>query len=63
MFELTHDLEGNRYPEPETDRPRIAQMREWMDDGVAEATDGCEVEPDGVCVHGHPSWLRRLAVI
>ena len=36
---------------------------EWMLDGVAEATDGCEVEPDGRCSHGHPSWFIRLGMI
>ena len=63
MFESKHDLQGNPYPEPETDQPSIEEMRAWMDDGVAEATDGCEVEPDGTCEHGHPSWLVRLSVI
>ena len=23
----------------------------------------CEVEPDGQCPHGHPSWLRRYRLI
>jgi hypothetical protein len=63
MFEITQDLEGNPYPEPETDPPTIEEMKEWMCEAVAEATDGCEVEPDGVCEHGHPSWLLRLGYI
>ena len=63
MFEIKHDLQGNPYPEPETDPPSIEQMQEWMYDAVAEATDGCEVEPDGTCEHGHPSWLLRLGYI
>ena len=31
--------------------------------GLAEATDGCVIEPDGVCEHGHPSWLLELGLI
>lgn len=27
------------------------------------ATDGCKVEPDGVCQHGHPSWALVYGVI
>jgi hypothetical protein len=26
-------------------------------------TDGCCVEPEGYCEHGHGSWLRRLGMI
>jgi len=32
-------------------------------DSVVPATDGCEVEPDGVCEHGHNSWLKVLGVM
>jgi hypothetical protein len=28
-----------------------------------ETTDGCIAEPDGVCEHGHPSWLVVLHYI
>ena len=45
-------------PQPTTD-----QLQYWMFDGVAEATDGCRVEPDGVCEHGHTSWLRALGIV
>ncbi len=31
--------------------------------GVCEATDGCWVEPDGECPHGHSSWLVHLGII
>ena len=44
-------------------RPSILTMTRWMDDGVAKATDGCRTEPDGVCEHGHKSWLLRLGYI
>ena len=42
------------------DVPDIDQLIEWEMDGVCEALDGCLVEPDGVCPHGYPSWLRHL---
>lgn len=40
--------------------PSIKVMEKWMLDGVARATDGCRVEPDGVCPHGKNSWLIEL---
>lgn len=43
--------------------PSITKVERWMDDGVAEATDGCRVEPDGTCPHGKPSWLIELGYI
>jgi hypothetical protein len=47
----------SKWPTPTTDEPDIGTMEMWLADGVAEATDGCSVEPDGVCQHGHPSWI------
>ena len=52
-----------KWPKPETEAPDIETLIEWMMDGDCEATDGCIVEPDGVCPDGHPSWLRRLGMI
>ncbi len=46
-----------------TKKPSIATMEKWMDDGVARATDGCRVEPDGTCPHGHTSWIRLMGFI
>ena len=46
-----------------TKRPSIKTMMRWMDEGVAKATDGCRVEPDGECPHGHMSWIKRLGYI
>lgn len=40
-----------------TDTPTIDQLNDWMDQGYMEATDGCVVDPDGVCEHGCESWL------
>jgi len=43
--------------------PTMEEMEEWVSDGVAEAVDGCRVEPDGTCQHGKPSWLLALNYI
>ena len=50
-------------PEPTTDPPDMETLEEWMWDGCCEATDGCVVEPDGRCPHGHPSWLLKMGLI
>ena len=36
-----------------------------MNDGIVLSTCeyGCEVEPDGHCPHGKPSWLIELGII
>jgi hypothetical protein len=47
----------------ELPRPDYDQLAAWMQDGEAETTDGCIVEPDGTCEHGHHSWLRVLGMI
>ena len=47
-----------------TPPPEIETIQGWiMDMDNAEATDGCEVEPDGICEHGHQSWLLIMAII
>lgn len=43
--------------------PSLAQLEAWADDGICEATDGCIVEPDGICPHGCESWLLVLGLI
>ena len=43
--------------------PTVKTMTRWMLDGIAKATDGCKVEPDGTCPHGKPSWLIVLGYI
>jgi hypothetical protein len=53
--------ERARWPEPTSELPSLQTLEEWESDGGGcEATDGCWVEPDGVCPHGHPSWLLWL---
>ena len=52
------------YPRPTQPEPDQEQLEEWMEEGGGcEATDGCWVEPDGTCPHGHPSWLLYLGMI
>mgnify|MGYP001825905759 CR=1 FL=1 len=52
------------WPEPTTERPDMETLMEWaILDGDCEATDGCPIEVDGVCPHGHPSWLLQLGLI
>ena len=62
--DLTHDDEtGLPYPEPTTDQPSDEELWAMLFDGACPATDGCEVEPDGTCPHGHPGWPRRMGLV
>lgn len=52
------------YPKPTTPVPSMRTVEGWvLDRGTPRATDGCRVEPDGTCPHGHPSWLIRLGIM
>ena len=42
--------------------PCTSELEEMMFDGVVTTPDGCEVEPDGECPHGHKSWLILLGI-
>ncbi len=53
MSETSASLQG-KWPEPTEEAPGLEQLAEWESEGGCEATDGCWVEPDGVCEHG---WL------
>jgi hypothetical protein len=55
--------QARRWPPPTTDKPDIETLEGWMSDSGCEATDGCWVEPDGECEHGHPSWMIRIGLI
>ena len=57
------DAQEVRWRTPTTPVPDLDTLTYWLWDGVAEATDGCLVEPDGTCPHGHRSWLRELGLI
>lgn len=64
IADLEKALGIQRWPRPTTERPDLETLEEWMmDEGMCEATDGCVIEPDGICPHGHPSWLLRLGLI
>lgn len=55
---------GSEWPEPTTEEPDLDWLEEvLMDEFECEATDGCVVEIDGVCEHGHPSWAIHLGLI
>lgn len=61
---------GGKAPDPskvvppkEMKQPSFATLQRWSNDGVAKATDGCTVEPDGHCPHGKPSWVLKAGLI
>jgi hypothetical protein len=63
-------IDHDRLNEPDPCRPDMAQapdletLQRWQDEeGGCEATDGCWVEPDGICSHGCKSWLLDLGLI
>jgi hypothetical protein len=40
------------------------KLNAWrFEEHGSEATDGCWVEPDGICPHGHPSWLLYFGLV
>lgn len=51
------------WPKPTVKQPTISQMEQWSYNGYCLATDGCKVEEDGICAHGHPSWMLRFGII
>lgn len=51
------------WPEPTVEEPSMEEAQDWMDDGGCEATDGCWIEPDGICEHGYPSWFVYWGII
>ena len=44
-------------------QPSRATLERWADNGYCKATDGCRVEPDGICEHGCKSWLLVMGLI
>lgn len=61
MSELSS--ENTLWPEPVVERPGLRELERMVFASVVTATDGCIVEPDGVCPHGYPSWLIQMGVI
>jgi hypothetical protein len=45
------------------EEPSVAELEKWGWKGLCKATDGCWVEPDGMCQHGCYSWLIVLGLI
>ena len=44
--------------------PTEAELEEMLlGSSSATATDGCQVEPDGSCPHGFPSWPVYFGLI
>jgi hypothetical protein len=60
LQEVRKTLRQSKYKKPTRKQPSEATMSKWLFDGVAKATDGCLVEPDGTCPHGHVSWIEYL---
>jgi len=56
-------LNEGKWPAPTVPEPEVEDLVEWESEGGCEATDGCYVEPDGVCEHGYPSWLLWMGLI
>ncbi len=48
---------------PVVEPPDLETLMAWEAEGFCEATDGCIVEADGTCPHGHRSWLLELGFI
>lgn len=42
--------------------PSLETIEGWETRGEHEATDGCVVEIDGKCEHGHRSWTLVLGL-
>lgn len=43
--------------------PDEEQLEDWVSDGICETPCGCQIEPDGYCEHGNPSWLIILGLM
>ena len=57
-----HRKNGERH-KATTKVPGMRSLENMAFNGIARATDGCKVEPDGECYHGHSSWLVVVGVI
>jgi hypothetical protein len=62
-------MTGRNWPEPTVPVPSYDEVISQLEAAVMdrqvhfETSDGCELEPDGVCQHGHPTWLVRAGLI
>lgn len=61
MKEHDRIIKEGKKKEPTDEQPTFETLQEMeWERGGCEATDGCWVEPDGYCEHGHLSWLLYL---
>jgi hypothetical protein len=64
---VDHDVEEVAEEDPcnpdKSQAPDLETLMQWEAEGGCEATDGCWVEPDGVCEHGCKSWLLVMGLI
>jgi hypothetical protein len=70
MVKLTSTWGPKTAPKPTVAAPSEDALLAMMQDAVMdtgspgfETTDGCEVEPDGICEHGHETWLRHMGLL
>ncbi len=56
-------LTASSWLEPIVTPPDIEQLLAWERAGGCQATDGCGVELDGTCIHGHPSWALVMGLV
>jgi hypothetical protein len=61
MKKVVYSVDGESFELP--DAPSTEQLMDWEAEGGCEATDGCWVEPDGICPHGCKSWLIEMGLI
>jgi hypothetical protein len=53
-----------QYPSPIAKEPSVDELYSMMVGMIdSESTDGCVCDSDGICPHGHPSWLIVLGYI
>lgn len=61
---VTHDPDtGLAWPEPAVPEPDFVTLAGFLFEEASDTTDGCLTTIDGICRHGHPSWLLRLGVV
>ena len=51
------------YPKATIPAPGRKELEYMIYTYCAAATDGCIVEIDGMCQHGHPSWFLKLGLV
>ena len=65
--EITLQHMKDKYPDIKIEKcktpPSEQTIKRWDNEGYCRTTDGCKVEPDGICSHGHESWLLVLGYI